>query len=308
VAAAAAEQQQQQRQQQAAGGRGKGGGGGAAQAAAAGAKDGEGEEGRDDEERDDEDEDDENTLRQAILLNGETGSGKSVASQIVVEYIATRRPVGGVEPSAAAARLAGLLRDAGTLMEAFGHAKTTRNLNASRYGRTISLELNKDGGLCRCLVRAFMLERTRVTSIHDPERNFHIFYAMMHAAEDGLLAPESPLVRLRLSKLRLDKLKPSELTYLNGSTHHEVRSELRRCDDRQTLVNVFGSLQRMGSISTERAIAVLRLAGAILLVGQIELVEYAPPPVGAAGAAAAAAASVTRSSSAAARPRRPWRR
>ena len=237
-------------------------------------------------------------LRQAIVVSGESGAGKTVATQMIVEYIASRRPqadalagaqpgaLGGgaeaeadggssssgggrrsaggsslVDPSEAQQRLASVLRESATVLGAFGNAKTTRNLNASRYGRTVTLELNRRGGLCRGVIRTYLLERSRVTGIHDPERNFHIFYALMHAHEAGAIAPELPLVRLRLTKLRLT-MPHSQLTYLSGSVHHDIKSDLRDRDDRDLLGDVLESLTAIG-VSVERSISILRFAGTV---------------------------------------------
>ena len=125
-------------------------------------------------------------------------------------------------------------------MEAFGNAKTTRNLNASRYGRTLTLEVNQAGGLCRANLRTYFLERTRVTGVRDPERNYHIFYALLHAHEDHFL-PDLPLIRLKFIKLKLD-VAPSTFTYLNGSVHHEIRNETRATGDAALLRNAFEAL------------------------------------------------------------------
>ena len=218
-----------------------------------------------------------NQLRQAILISGESGAGKTVAAQMLIDYIATRQPDGALgapltEPSEAHAQLSAVLKASGTLLDAFGNAKTTRNLNSSRYGRTVTLEMNRTGGLCRAVIRTYMLERQRVTGVHDPERNFHIFYALMHAQDADAIAPELPLVRLRLTKLKLT-MPHSEVTYLNGSVHHDIKSELRGRGDKETLGDIFEALTGIG-VSIERAISLLRFAGAVLLLGQIKFADY----------------------------------
>ena len=66
------------------------------------------------------------------------------------------------------------------LLEAFGNAKTIRNDNSSRFGKFVELQFNKDGRISGAAVRTYLLERSRVVQLTDPERNYHIFYQARH--------------------------------------------------------------------------------------------------------------------------------
>ena len=62
------------------------------------------------------------------------------------------------------------------LLEAFGNAKTTRNDNSSRFGKFVEIQFSKAGRISGAAVRTYLLERSRVVQVNDPERNYHIFY------------------------------------------------------------------------------------------------------------------------------------
>ena len=95
--------------------------------------------------------------RQAILISGESGAGKTETAKMVMQYLAARAgPAGaggGREGKAArgeaapgprpdgAAPIEEQVLESNPLLEAFGNAKTVRNDNSSRFGKA-----SKTGG------------------------------------------------------------------------------------------------------------------------------------------------------------------
>lgn len=95
------------------------------------------------------------------------------------------------------------------LLETFGNAKTVRNNNSSRFGKFVELQFDKDGRICGAAIRTYLLERSRVVTVNDPERNYHIFYQLCDGANE--------------EERKEFCLKPAnEFRYLNQSTCYEL--------------------------------------------------------------------------------------
>lgn len=112
---------------------------------------------------------------QSIIISGESGSGKTEAGKIIIDYLADQ---GG-------AKIRQKIIDSNPLLEAFGNAKTLKNNNSSRFGKFIELHFDE---LSRALiagkVQVYLLEKSRIVYQPEFERNYHFFYQICKGASE----------------------------------------------------------------------------------------------------------------------------
>ena len=74
--------------------------------------------------------------------------------------------------------------DSNPLLEAFGNAKTSRNINSSRFGKFILLDIQtKTRNIANAKILTYLLEKSRAVSVAENERSYHIFYQALASAE-----------------------------------------------------------------------------------------------------------------------------
>ncbi|XP_069005770.1 unconventional myosin-XV [Embiotoca jacksoni] len=106
---------------------------------------------------------------QVIIISGESGSGKTEATKLVLRYLAAIHHK---------SNLAQQILEAAPLLESFGNAKTVRNDNSSRFGKYIEVFL-EDGVISGAITSQYLLEKSRIVFQAKDERNYHIFYEML---------------------------------------------------------------------------------------------------------------------------------
>lgn len=150
-----------------------------------------------------------NKISQAILVSGESGAGKTETSKHIMQYLAW---LGGELDSSTLEndkKIEQKILESNPLLEAFGNAKTVRNDNSSRFGKFTEIQFDSKGRISGAAVRTYLLERSRVVSVSDPERNYHIFYQLC----DGASQEERDAWNLRSS---------ADFKYLTSSSCFEL--------------------------------------------------------------------------------------
>ncbi|KAI0062534.1 glycosyltransferase family 2 protein [Artomyces pyxidatus] len=119
------------------------------------------------------------TQDQSIILNGETGSGKSENRRLAIK---TLLELSVSNPGKKGSKLAHQVPAAEFVLESFGNARTLFNSNASRFGKYTELQFTDRGRLSGIKTLDYYLERNRVAGAPSGERNFHIFYYLVAGA------------------------------------------------------------------------------------------------------------------------------
>ncbi|KAH1227434.1 Myosin-11 [Glycine max] len=140
------------------------------------------------------------------------------------------------------------------VLEAFGNAKTVRNDNSSRFGKFVEIQFNKYGRISGAAIRTYLLEKSRVCQISDPERNYHCFY---------LLCASPPEEK---EKYKLGD--PRSFHYLNQSNCYELVG----VNAAQEYLSTKRAMDIVG-ISQEEQDAIFRVVAAILHLGNIKFAK-----------------------------------
>ncbi|CAN7115428.1 unnamed protein product, partial [Brassica rapa subsp. narinosa] len=186
-------------------------------------------------------------VSQAILVSGESGAGKTESTKMLMQYLAFM----GGKAQTEGRSVEQQVLESNPVLEAFGNAKTVKNNNSSRFGKFVEIQFNHMGRISGAAIRTYLLERSRVCQVSDPERNYHCFYMLC-------AAPEQEIERYKLGK-------PSTFHYLNQSNCYSLSA----LDDAKEYLATRKAMEVVG-ISSEEQDAIFRTVAAILHLGNIE--------------------------------------
>ncbi|PON39406.1 Myosin [Parasponia andersonii] len=186
----------------------------------------------------------------SILVSGESGAGKTETTKMLMRYLAYLGGRSGVEGRTVEQQVL----ESNPVLEAFGNAKTVRNNNSSRFGKFVEIQFDKNGRISGAAVRTYLLERSRVCQISDPERNYHCFYLLC-------AAPPEDKEKYKLGN-------PKEFHYLNQSNCYELDG----VNDAHEYLATRRAMDVVG-ISEEEQVAIFRVVAAILHLGNVEFAK-----------------------------------
>jgi myosin-5 len=136
-----------------------------------------------------------NSCSQSILVSGESGAGKTVTTKFIMQYLATlsKRSHHPSENEAASSPENGgktkvdieqQVLQSNPILESFGNARTIRNDNSSRFGKFIEIQFTDLGHLAGASIETYLLEKVRLVTQMEGERNYHIFYELLEGLSD----------------------------------------------------------------------------------------------------------------------------
>ncbi|XP_006869067.1 PREDICTED: unconventional myosin-If [Chrysochloris asiatica] len=187
---------------------------------------------------------------QCVIISGESGAGKTVAAKYIMGYIS--KVSGGGEK---VQHVKDIILQSNPLLEAFGNAKTVRNNNSSRFGKYFEIQFSRGGEPDGGKISNFLLEKSRVVSQNENERNFHIYYQLLEGASQE-------------QRQNLGLMTPDYYYYLNQSDTYKVDGT----DDRSDFSETLNAMQVIG-IPPNAQQLVLQLVAGILHLGNISFCE-----------------------------------
>jgi len=99
---------------------------------------------------------------QAVLVSGESGSGKTETTKYVMSYLAFASTLRAGAGDGAGAGAEEKVLSSNPLLESFGNAMTLRNDNSSRFGKFVNLRFSRGGRLVGGAVETYLIETSRV--------------------------------------------------------------------------------------------------------------------------------------------------
>ncbi|KAG7612257.1 Myosin N-terminal SH3-like [Arabidopsis suecica] len=189
-------------------------------------------------------------VSQSILVSGESGAGKTESTKLLMRYLAYM----GGRAAAEGRSVEQKVLESNPVLEAFGNAKTVRNNNSSRFGKFVEIQFDEKGRISGAAIRTYLLERSRVCQVSDPERNYHCFYMLCAAPQEDV------------KKFKLEE--PKKYHYLNQSKCLELDS----INDAEEYHATRRAMDVVG-ISTEEQDAIFSVVAAILHIGNIEFAK-----------------------------------
>ncbi|KAH9616472.1 hypothetical protein KSS87_005406 [Heliosperma pusillum] len=122
--------------------------------------------------------------------------------------------------------------------------------SCSRFGKFVEIQFDMNGRISGAAIRTYLLERSRVVQITDPERNYHCFYQLCASGENS-------------ERYKLED--PTQFHYLNQSKTYELEG-VSNADE---YIKTRRAMTIVGISDTEQE-AIFRTLAGILHLGNVE--------------------------------------
>ncbi|RWS18809.1 unconventional myosin-XV-like protein, partial [Leptotrombidium deliense] len=180
---------------------------------------------------------------QVIVISGESGAGKTECTKLIMQYLAAvnKSPSNIVTEQ---------ILEAAPLLEAFGNAKTVKNNNSSRFGKYLEVHF-KEGVITGAQTTEYLLEKCRIVTQANCERNYHIFYELLA----GLTNQEKEKYGLLIAE---------KYFYLNQGASCEIEGK----NDAEDFRFLLAAIQVLGFTNEEQDV-IFRILASVLHIGNI---------------------------------------
>lgn len=180
---------------------------------------------------------------QVLMISGESGSGKTETSKLVMQYLAAvNKSVSNIVTEQ--------ILEASPLLESFGNAKTVKNNNSSRFGKYLEVYF-LDGIITGAKTTEYLLEKSRIVTQALEERNYHVFYELLA----GLSQQEKEKYGLQTA---------DKYFYLNQGGSCEIDHK----DDEQDFRFLLAAMQVLGFTNEEQD-NIFRILASVLHLGNV---------------------------------------
>ncbi|XP_076864017.1 unconventional myosin-XV [Brachyhypopomus gauderio] len=184
---------------------------------------------------------------QCIIISGESGSGKTEATKLVLRYLAAIQHKRNITQQIE-------ILEAAPLLESFGNAKTVRNDNSSRFGKFIEIFL-EEGVISGAITSQYLLEKSRIVFQAKDERNYHIFYEMLA----GLPSQQKQSLYLQEAETYYYLNQGGDCEIIGKSDGEDFRRVVSameilhfNAEDQYSIFRVLSSILHLGNVFFER--------------------------------------------------------